>query len=65
MFLDAVSRLPTTFPNSDMLGHDNIICNYFVSFVVMNEMINFFLRKLVLYVWLYGDVLLKRCIMGV
>ena len=64
MFWDNVSGLTTTLPNSDVFGHDNIRCVDFVLGLLWMKWFCFVLRKWVLYVWLYRDIVLKRCMMG-
>ena len=40
MFLYTARGLPTTFPDSDMCGHDNIRRNNFCAWFVMNGIMN-------------------------
>ena len=41
-----IRGLPTTFPDSDMCGHDNRRCDYCYAWFVINKMINVCLEQM-------------------
>ena len=61
MFWDTFRGLPTTLPDR----HNNRRCGYFCGWFAMNKMIMFVFSKLVLCLWLYRNVVVKRFILGV